>query len=205
GEVFIANRHDYKRIHHIKPFKLIGGEKAVKNPANMAVALIDEELAKNYPNYKIAKALNNASFPLTSSMGRVFDMVAFLAGMIEKNEWEGISGLLIEKYYNPEINEKIELKIEKEIDFRPVLNFAAANRGEFERVSSVFINTLVDMIEKIAKIYDLPVIVGGGVFQNKTLLGFVNKRLNPYFNKKIPINDGGVSVGQAAWGIWNLK
>jgi len=205
GEVFIANRHDYKRIHHIKPFKLIGGEKAVKNPANMAVALIDEELAKNYPNYKIAKALNNASFPLTSSMGRMFDMVAFLSGMIEKNEWEGISGLLIEKYYNPEINEKIELKIEKEIDFRPVLNFAAANRGEFERVSSVFINTLVDLIEKIAKIYDLPVIVGGGVFQNKTLLRLVNKRLNPYFNKKIPINDGGVSVGQAAWGIWNLK
>ncbi|WP_456488533.1 carbamoyltransferase HypF [Caminibacter pacificus] len=205
GEVFIANRHDYKRIHHIKPFKLIGGEKAVKNPANMAVALIDDELAKNYPNYKIAKALNNASFPLTSSMGRMFDMVAFLSGMIEKNEWEGISGLLIEKYYNPEINEKIELKIEKEIDFRPVLNFAAANRGEFERVSSVFINTLVDMIEKIAKNYDLPVIVGGGVFQNKTLLGLVNKRLNPYFNKKIPINDGGVSVGQAAWGIWNLK
>jgi hydrogenase maturation protein HypF len=54
--------------------------------------------------------------------------------------------------------------------------------------------------------YDLDVILGGGVFQNKTLLTQVLKNINKkiYFNKKIPINDGGVSVGQTAWGIWNL-
>ena len=205
GEVFIADRHKYKRIHYIKPFKLIGGEKGVKNPANMAVALITDDLAKNYPNYKIAKTLKNGSFPLTSSMGRIFDIVAFLCGMIEKNEWEGLSGLLIERYYNPNIKETVELNIDKEIDFRPLLNFAAKHRGDFERVSSVFLNSIIKMIENISKIYDLPIIVGGGVFQNKTLLGIINKKLNPYFNKKIPINDGGVSVGQAAWGIWNLK
>jgi hydrogenase maturation protein HypF len=204
GEVFIVNRHSYKRVHHLKYFKLIGGEKAVKNPANMAVALIDENLSKKFPNAKIAKALKNGPFVFTSSMGRVFDMVAFLSGMIERNEYEGLSGLLIEKFYNPQIKDYLKFDIKKEIDFFEILNFAAQNRGNFELVSSVFINSIVNMIKDISKMYNLPVIVGGRVFQNKTLLNLVINELDEvYFNKKIPINDGGVSIGQVAFGIWN--
>ena len=207
GEVFICNRHSYERIHYFKPFKLIGGEKAVKNPANMAVALLNDDLAKTYKNYKIAKNLSKGNFPLTSSMGRIFDMVAFLAGMIERNEWEGMSGLLIEKNYNPEIKETVNFEINKEIDFIEILNFAAKNKGSFELVSSVFINSLVQSIVKISDMYDLDIIVGGGVFQNKTLLTQVLKNIKNkkvYFNKNIPINDGGISAGQTAWGMWNL-
>ena len=204
GEVFVANRHTYKRIHHIKPFKLIGGEKGIKNPANMAVALIDEEFAINYSNAKIAKALAKGPFPFTSSMGRVFDIVAFLGGMIEKNEYEGLSGLIIERHYNPLIKEAIELEVKKEIDFKPLFNFAAKHKGDFEKISSVFLNSVVLMIKNISKMYDMPVIVGGGVFQNKTLLAMVKKEISVYFNKEIPLNDGGVSIGQVAWGIWNL-
>ncbi len=204
GEVFWVNRSSYKRLHYIKPFKLIGGEKGIKNPANLAVSLIDESLAKNYPNYKLVKSLKNAPFPLTSSMGRVFDVVAFLGGMIERNEYEGYSGLRIEKFYNEKIKEFIDLKVDKEIDFSEVFNFATRYKGEFELVSSVFINTIEDMMIKISKMYNLPVIVGGGVFQNRTLLSKVIKSLNPYFNQKIPLNDGGISVGQVAYGVWNL-
>jgi hydrogenase maturation protein HypF len=204
GEVLIANRSDFKRVNHFKYFKLIGGEKAVKNPSNMAVALIDENLAKNYPNYKIAKALKNAPFPLTSSMGRMFDMVAFLGGMIEKNEYEGLSGMMIERFYNENIKDYIDFEINDEIDFVEVLNFAAKNRGNFELISSVFINSIVNMILKISKNYDLPVVVSGGVFQNKTLLKELLKRKEVFFSNKIPLNDAGISFGQALWGIWNL-
>jgi hydrogenase maturation protein HypF len=137
-------------------------------------------------------------------MGRVFDMVAFLSGMIEKNEYEGLSGLLIEKFYNPQIKDYLKFDIKKEIDFFEILNFAARNRGNFELVSSVFINSIINMIKDISKMYNLPVILGGGVFQNKTLLNLVIDELDEvYFNKKIPINDGGVSIGQVAFGIWN--
>jgi len=206
GEVFIANRKSYKRVNHFKYFKLIGGEKGIKNPANMAVSLIDEKLAKNYSNAKIAKTLKKASFPLTSSVGRIFDMVAFLSGMIEKNEYEGLSGLLIEKFYNENIKEFIELEIDKDIDFIPLLNFASQNRGDFEKVASVFLNSIVKIVEAISNKTDLPIILSGGVFQNKTLLKLILKNSNKkiYFNQKFPINDAGVSVGQMAWGIWNL-
>jgi len=207
GEVFIANRNEYKRINHFKYFKLIGAEKAIKNPTNTAVSLIDEYLAKNYQNFKIAKTLKNASFPLSSSMGRIFDMVAFLSGMIEKNEYEGFSGLLIEKFYNENIKDYIDLAVDEEINFIELLNFAAKNRGNFEKVASVFLNSIVKVIEKISNEIDLPIILSGGVFQNKTLLRLILKNINKkvYFNQKISINDGGISIGQLAWGIWNLS
>jgi len=206
GEVFVANRHTYERVHYFKPFKLIGGEKAVKNPSNTAVALLDEEVGEKFKNYKLAKALTKGNFPLTTSMGRIFDMVAFLGGMIERNEWEGLSGLMIERYYNPDIKDYIDFEIDKEINFFPLLNFAAKNRGNFELISSVFINSIVETMVKISKMYDLDIIIGGGVFQNKTLLSEVLKKINKkvYFNKKIPLNDGGISAGQVAFGIWNL-
>jgi len=194
GEVFIANRKTYKRVHYIKPFSLIGGEKGIKNPANFAVSLIDEDLAKNFSNYKIVKALKNAPFIKTSSMGRVFDAVAFLGGLIDKNYYEGFSGLRIEKFYSSK--EFIDIKIEKEICLKEIFNFAARNRGNFERVSSVFINSIVNMMVKIIDLYNLPVIVTGGVFQNKTLLRELLKRKKIYFSKKIPLNDGGISIGQ---------
>ena len=194
GEVFIANRKSYKRVHYIKPFSLIGGEKGIKNPANFAVSLIDEDLAKNFSNYKIVKALKNAPFIKTSSMGRVFDAVAFLGGLIDKNYYEGFSGLRIEKFYSSK--EFIDIKIEKKICLKEIFNFAARNRGNFERVSSVFINSIVNMMVKIIDLYNLPVIVTGGVFQNKTLLRELLKRKRVYFSKKIPLNDGGISIGQ---------
>ena len=201
GEVFIANRSTYKRIHHFKYFKLIGAEKAIKNPANMAIGLLNDKLAKNYQNYKLAQVLKKGSFPLTSSVGRIFDIVAYLGGYIEKNEYEGYSGILIEKYYNFSIKESIDLKIEKEINFLPLIEFVAQNRGNFELISSDFLNSLANIIKKLQKKYHLPVIVTGGVFQNKTLLTLLD---NVYFNQKIPINDGGISLGQVVWGVWNL-
>ena len=45
------------------------------------------------------------------------------------------------------------------------------------------------------------VVLSGGVFQNKYLLEItyeelVNRGFNVYYNKKIPINDNGISFGQ---------
>ncbi len=205
GEVFKVTKSSYERIHYIKPFKLIGGEKGIKNPSNYAVSLIDEELAKSFKNYEIVKKLINGPFPITSSMGRVFDAVAFLGGFIEKNEYEGFSGLRVEKFYNENIKDFIDIKIEKELDFKEVFNFAYLNRGNLNLISSVFINSIVNLVVKISKEYKLPVILSGGVFQNKTLLGKILENIDVYYNREIPINDGGISLGQVAYGIWNLR
>ncbi len=60
---------------------------------------------------------------------------------------------------------------------------------------------LVDIIITISLKYDLPIVLTGGVFQNKTLLELVCKKLEKegkkyYYSKRVPLNDGGIALGQ---------
>ena len=65
-----------------------------------------------------------------------------------------------------------------------------------------FINTLVSIVLDISNFYkDLPIVLGGGVFQNRTFLELLINKFKEqnrefYYNKNIPLNDGGISVGQ---------
>jgi hydrogenase maturation protein HypF len=52
--------------------------------------------------------------------------------------------------------------------------------------------------------------LSGGVFQNDYLLGsssavLENKGFKVYSNEKIPINDGGISFGQAAAASYRMR
>ena len=212
GEVFIADEKSFKRLYHFKYFSLIGGEKGIKNPSLTAVNLlknIDENLAKNFKEYSLIKNLNENNFLKTSSMGRIFDIVAYLGGFIDKNEYEGYSGMRIESFYNGELRvengEFFEIKND-EIDISKLIRFVAVNKGNLELISSVFLNTLADIVITISDKFDLPVILSGGVFQNKTLMKIILSKSNKkiYFNQTTPINDGGISLGQIMWARENL-
>jgi hydrogenase maturation protein HypF len=53
------------------------------------------------------------------------------------------------------------------------------------------------------------VALSGGVFQNRLLLGMVLSALRPdgfnvYTHKRVPCNDGGISLGQAAIALSSL-
>ena len=183
GEVFIANQKEYKRVYHFNYFKLIGGEKGVKNPKNMALNLIDNRF-KNIPA------------PLTSSVGRLFDIVGYLGGFIETNSYEGESGMKIEAFYNSDIKESYNFILKDGvIDFSDMIKNIDNQK---ELVASKFINSLVEVIKKISNEINLPIILSGGVFQNKTLLTQILKNIDKkiYFNQTTPINDGGISLGQ---------
>ncbi|NCB13486.1 MAG: hypothetical protein EOM78_17860, partial [Erysipelotrichia bacterium] len=116
GEVFIADRKTYKRLMHIKYFRLLGGEMAVKEPKRVALSLLfdnftlEEILDMNNPCVKAfkrneirmlytmwQKALNA---PYTSSVGRLFDAIASFADILQTQSYEGETGLQIEKYYD---------------------------------------------------------------------------------------------------------
>jgi hydrogenase maturation protein HypF len=191
GEVFIANQKEYKRIYNFKYFKLIGSEKAIKNPKNTAI---------NLKTNKFDKILA----PLTSSVGRIFDVVGYLGGFIEQNSFEGESGMKIENFYDPNIKDSYEFIINNGIiDFTPMIQNIEKDKT---LVASKFINSLVNTIKIISKEFDLPIILSGGVFQNKTLLTQIIKNIDKkiYFNQKTPINDGGISLGQIYSIISNL-
>ena len=218
GEVFLANRNEYKRVNHFKYFKLIGGEKSIKEPKRVALSLLfetfslDEVLSLDIPT---TRAFNESEIrlmhsvwikglnaPLTSSMGRIFDAVASLCGITQIQTYEGETGLQIEQSYNPKINDYYDFDIKDEkIDLSSCIKQIVKDKDK-EQICSKFLNTLVEIITTISlEDEDLPIVLTGGVFQNNTLLELTTKKLDTlnrkyYYTKKIPLNDGGISIGQ---------
>ena len=202
GEVFI----DDKRKYHFKYFKIAGGERAIKDIRLIAWSLMrDCGLDAGDRLFNIAYDKNINCFT-TSSIGRIFDAVSFIAGLCEFQEYEGYSGLLIEKAYK-ESKERYEFSIQNgeiQIDFKTLF------RDKKEKIATKFLNTLRDIIVKIALQEKLPVLLAGGVFQNKTLLEITAKELRkrdiPYFfQTQTPINDACISLGQIWYWISYFK
>ncbi len=208
GEVFVKE----KRKYYFKPIKLLGGEIAIKEPRRVALALLfekyslEEILKLNLPTIK---AFSRSEIELlylmwkrelntidTSSAGRLFDAISSIAGVIQKITFEGESG----------IKSEVEVESLKELNG---FNYNIDN-GEIEiyfdffdkNLIRKFYATTIIIILDIAKKENLPIILSGGVFQNKVLLKNLiyhlkKEKIRYYINKTIPTNDGGISVGQA--------
>ena len=204
GEVFVGDVRKY----HFKPIKLIGSQKAIKEPKRVALSLLferytlEEVLNLDLPTIKAFSQdeivllhlawSKNLNAPATSSVGRLFDAISSLAGICHMQTYEGEAGLLCERYYNHNGSSFqysiIDGIIEIEYDF-------------FDKnIVTKFINTLVDIVVDITQKEKLDVILSGGVFQNKTLLTLLVDRFKKedilYYNEKLPINDSSISVGQ---------
>lgn len=217
GEVFIANAKNYERVKHFKYFKLLGGEKAVKEPKRVGLSLLfenytlDEVLSlenacvKAFTQKEIQtmylmwqKALNA---PLTSSVGRIFDAISSLGDFSHIVGYEGESGLLIENEYDENIKECYSYNINKQIDLSKLIT-EVIHTHDKKTIASKFLNTLCEIIVDISKLYPtLSIVLTGGVFQNKILTQMVTKRLEKinrkvYVQYETPLNDGGISIGQ---------
>ncbi|MFV0596649.1 carbamoyltransferase HypF [Shewanella sp.] len=76
-----------------------------------------------------------------------------------------------------------------------------------ERIARAFLHSLGDAICGYAAHYpSLPVVLCGGVFQNQYLLEYCLSKLQQQGstvlpNKQIPVNDGGIALGQLWYGI----
>lgn len=218
GEVFMASKTEYKRVNHFKYFKLLGGEKAVLEPKRVALSLLfdsfslEEVLNLEIPCVKVfkeseikmlhtmwQKGLNS---PLTSSVGRLFDAVASFANILHIQSYEGETGLQIEENYDKTINQSYAYEIiEGKIELSSIVKQMILEKDK-KQICSKFINTIGQIILDISNLYkDLPIVLGGGVFQNRTLLELLINKFKEqnrefYYNKNIPLNDGGISVGQ---------
>lgn len=193
GEVFLED----ERVYHFKYLSIAGAQKAIKD-----IRLIAWSLMRAY-GFEVNNRLFNLAYDKkincfkSSSVGRLFDAVAYIAGLCDYQYYEGYSGLLVEKAYNGS-SDRYDFKIEgKNI----IIDFESLIKDKKELIPTKFLNTLSEIILCISKEKNLPVILTGGVFQNKTLLEITTKKLQqnsiPYFfPTQVPINDGGISLGQ---------
>ncbi|MDY0180850.1 carbamoyltransferase HypF [Aliarcobacter skirrowii] len=224
GEVFIANQKEYKRAYHLKYFKLLGGELAIKEPKRVALSLLFDnfcleeiyslplEFLKIFEKNEIKnlhtiwqKSLNS---PLSSSFGRVFDAVCSLANTLHIQEYEGQTGLYLENLYDENIKDAFSFDlIDNIIDISPMIKELVFEKDK-KIIASKFINTLANIIFDISNLYkDLAIVLSGGVFQNRTLLKIIFEKLKDkeiYIGENYSVNDENISLGQAFFTLENI-
>ena len=217
GEFMVCDYEGYERVAHINYFKLLGGDRAIKEPRRVALSLLfdlhgEEAVRLENPTVNAFTAAELQAYfvawekglnaPLSSSIGRLFDAVASLLGVCQVMSFEGESGMLLEEFYDASVVGHYDMGYtEGVVDILPLLIGILEERDTVVAVSKFF-HTLVEMIALVYKPYDLPLVLSGGVFQNRILLNLIFKRF-PYATSPeyFPPNDGGIALGQIAYSI----
>jgi hydrogenase maturation protein HypF len=224
GEVLVVDHLGYQRVGQLEYFPLPGGDAAIRKPARTALALLwslglewDERLdpvrefcAEDQVTLRLQleKKINT---PLTSSMGRLFDAAAALAGVRQTVNYEAQAAIEFEaladltetgKYPFKWNNTKIQVRDAVETLIRD--RFAGV---PLPIISARFHNGLAEIVRvtgvEIQEKYGIhEVVLSGGVWQNITLLRrtlplLQESGLRVYIHRQVPTNDGGLSLGQA--------
>lgn len=221
GEIFLyKNRQDFalSRILHFKYIPLLGGEAAIKDIERLFVGLVFSVYKEDSIN--MLKKANikhlyilfdmfkkNINCPLSSSVGRLFDCIAYMCGL-KTQSYEGESGMYVESLCKKNILQFYSYSIiddEIVIDWKEVFIeyglVESKNKIDKSLIATKFINTLARIITDVALRYRLPVVFSGGVFQNKILCDriitlFKSNKLIYHFPKNVSPNDGGIALGQ---------
>lgn len=231
GEFLAVDGSRYRRVAHLLPFRLPGGETAIREPRRAALgalyAVFGAELFAMTDLHPVAAFASDerrllatmldrgVNAPWASSAGRLFDAVASMLGLQQRSSFEGEAAIAVESAADraaqaaalaePAI---IKTRGPLVIDWRPTLSaMVNASRAGIsaEGLAAGFHEALVDSIVGIARRVGMArVLLTGGCFQNARLTERALAKLrqagcDPYWHRRIPPNDGGLAVGQAAF------
>lgn len=228
GEGFIAVQHQpMDRFFHVHPFPLVGGAKAIEEPARLLYYF----LRRISPSYcarlfngdtrleAMYRATASVNYPQTSSMGRLFDITAVLLGCGTCNTYDAMLPMQLESLANPLELATYPLTVTTGtvLTFSPeeliALMVADAERNTPpDIIAARFQNTIAAVVTKAAQIAHArtgiqTVTLSGGVFQNRLLLArtkalLTEAKFRVFHNNRVPINDSGISVGQIATALY---
>lgn len=221
GEFFYGNPlndlNGIERIGHFKNIRIYGGENAAKESYKLAFSLsleegfsfVEKRLLERYPELEFLKKVGKMGFE-SSSCGRLFDIVACLCGLCDRQDYKAEGAMMMERYFDEALvfnpygfvvengiinlssmwKEMLEdLFVDSHMkDLRDDLNaFYFVNDEKRQRVVSRFIHTLSAVIEYfIIQKYDsehgLYVMFSGGVFNNANLCDYTIRYLSQNYN-----------------------
>jgi hydrogenase maturation protein HypF len=218
GEALVVDRAGYRRIGHLRPFPLPGGDQAALEPRRSALGLCLACLGEPGPagaGFKAAEAATlcraverKLNSPLGSSMGRLFDAVAALLGLRAGRGFEGQAAMALEFLAREGAGGgSWPLPLVAGIaDPAPLLEALMADRRRGAALPAMawrFHAALAELALGFAREAALEsVVLTGGCFQNQLLAGLCRERLERggfrvVRPERYPPNDGGVSLGQA--------
>ena len=227
GEFFRVTQERVERVAHLRPFRLPGGDAAVKEPRRAALGLLhalrgDEAFhpSQHHPKAAFSDAetevlkvmlTRGLNAPWCSSIGRLFDAMAALAGWRQRNRFEGQAAMELEFALagaNTDASYDLSLSTRRfpfTLDWSPMVEAVLADVRSgvsLGEISAKFHHALVEGIVRVAKQVDCRrVALSGGCFQNRYLTERTVTRLRaegfqPYWHQRVPPNDGGIALGQ---------
>ena len=235
GECLAVTATTFRRVAHLRPFRLPGGEAAMREPRRAALGLLHamgEDLSRTdlppvaafTPRERsVLKTMltRGVNAPLTSSAGRLFDAVAALLGLCQVASFEAEAAMAVEYAADrahrttalppPILRATAGPHI---IDWQPTLSALIARRAAGtapEPLAASLHHALAAAIVDAARHAGLPrVLLTGGCFQNAHLTECAIDRLReagfvPYWHHRIPPNDGGLAAGQLAFAATPLR
>jgi hydrogenase maturation protein HypF len=225
GEFFVGSvRSGLERRAWLRPVRMPGGDAAARFPVQAAAAYLAEldelpDLSGEpflFPaRFDAARNMvaKNVRCHVSSSMGRLFDAVAALAGFTREATFEGQAAIWLE-HQARRVGPQPAYPFAG-LDPRPLFKAVLADRlsgRDPAEIAAAFHAALADAtVETIASLsrsYGVDLVAfSGGVFQNDLLWELIKRRLETspavrlLTNSAVPVNDGGISLGQAALAI----
>lgn len=228
GEFFVADFACAERVAHLDYIPMPGGAKAIREPWRMAAVYLHRTFGEEFLDLDLpfanqidrrvwatlkSMAAKNVNAPETSSMGRLFDAVSSLLGLRNTINYEGQAAIEMEAIADRNVTGGYQFEITAEgiIKAEPVIRAAVndlLNGCPDSEVSARFHLAVASLIAVIVgSIRDRNhlnrVALSGGVFQNvflveRTRQMLENEGFEVLTHRRVPANDGGISLGQAA-------
>lgn len=162
---------------------------------------------------QVARGLNS---PLTSSVGRLFDAVAALLGLCDVATFEAEAAIELENIADVDESRALSIGLHRVdgllvIDPRPTiaeLLVGLADGAGRASLAARFHNTIVaatvEACSRIRREHGVKIVcLSGGVLQNQLIAvklpsALAAEGFEVYLGEEVPVNDGGISFGQAA-------
>ena len=230
GEVLVADYAGFARAAHLSYVPLPGGDAGVGNPCRMALSHLRSAGTAWAADLPCVRACRDDEVRLlerqldtgfgcvpTSSMGRLFDAVASIAGICHRAEYDAQAAMELEAVARraPE-QPGYEFRVVAAadpvaVDAGPVVTAAAADTlagVDAAVVASRFQHAVVDMVGTVAALLRRrtgieTVTLSGGVFLNAFLTSRCAQALaangfEVLRHERVPASDAGIALGQVA-------
>jgi hydrogenase maturation protein HypF len=217
GELMLVEGGAWRRIGHLAPLPLPGGDRAAREPWRMGAAALAHlgragEAASRFPRIamatSVARLAASPGAPQTTSLGRMFDAAAALLGVRLAQDYEGQAAMELEALCRAPRAAAKAFSIENHVLDLSALFAALAEPGlssaeGADLFHGALIEGLADWIGGAARaLGHSRVALGGGCLMNRILAEGLSQRLRetgvePLLARKVPSNDGGLSLGQA--------
>jgi hydrogenase maturation protein HypF len=216
GEALAGNPGDWTRVASFRPFRLVGGDKAGREPWRSAAALMWEQGEPWQPGIAgmdIARQAWERDIGVwpSSAVGRLFDAASSLVLGRHQASYEGQGPMELESIAQGSGDEiSLPLAIDDQgvlrSDWSPLLpmlcNDSISKSERAQQFHASMAQALVDQAKWIHQQRPFQAVgLSGGVFQNRRLAELVMDKLHGAgfdcrLHSDIPANDGGLSFGQ---------